>query len=64
MKFKSAFIVLLAVLVISTLIGETESQGSRSDCSGNHFINKRGARKVRDILLPCRKAMDAEDKKK
>ena len=27
-----------------------------------HF--QREARKVRDILLPCRKVMDAEDKKK
>ena len=27
-----------------------------------HF--QRGARKVRDILLPCKKTMDAEDKKK
>jgi len=52
MKFKSALIVMLTVLVISTLIVETECQ------------KKRGVRKARDILLPCKKAMDAEDKKK
>lgn len=64
MKFKSAFIVLLAVFVIATLIAETESQRGKLRVCGNHLINKRGARKVRDILLPCKKAMDAEDKKK
>ena len=40
MKFKSAFIVLLAVFVIATLIPETESLGSRRSFCGNHLINK------------------------
>ena len=40
MKFKSAFIVLLAVFVIATLIAETESQRGKLRVCGNHLINK------------------------
>lgn len=67
MKFRSVLIVLLALFVISTLIVETECQGRGGGGVGrgrDHLIDKRGARKIRDILLPYKKAMDAEDKKK
>ena len=44
MNFKPAFIVLLAVFVISTLIVETECQGRRGGGGGrggrNHLIDK------------------------